>query len=107
VRALDYVLKSILDMDKKARSKKIEAENYRKEVYEKIASEKREMTKAELETAKKKIIDIDEGFKKGAEKKLKLIQQKNDEVLTELYEKQKENVDIWVSEMYKRILEAE
>jgi len=104
---LNYILKSILEFDKKARIKKEEAEKYLKEIYEKIETEKKELEKAELENAKLKIKDIDEGFKKGSEKKLHLIQQKNDEVLAELYDKQKKMFDTWVDDMYKQVLEAD
>ncbi len=107
MRALNYILKSILEFDKKARMKKEEAEKYLREIYEKIESEKKELEKAELENAKLKLKDIDEGFKKGAEKKLSLIQQKSDEILAELYDKQKNMLDVWVDEMYKRVLEAD
>ncbi len=104
---MNYILKSILEFDKKARMKKEEAEKYFREIYVKIESEKQELEKAELEIAKLKLKDIDEGFKKGAEKKLGLIQQKNDEILAELYDKQKKMLDVWVDEMYKRVLEAD
>lgn len=104
---MNYILKSILEFDKKARMKKEEAEKYLREIYEKIEQEKQELEKAELENAKLKLKDIDEGFKKGSEKKLNLIQQKNDEILAELYDKQKKMLDTWVDEMYKRVLEAE
>lgn len=104
---MNYILKSILEFDKKARIKKEEAEKYLKEIYDKTEIEKQELEKAELENAKQKLKDIEEGFKKGAEKKLKLMQQQNDEILAELYEKQKKMLDVWVEEMYKRVLETE
>lgn len=102
--ALNYILKSILDFDKKARLKREEAEKYLNEIYNKVEIEKRELEKAELENAKLKLKDIEEGFKKGAEKRLQQIQQKNDEVLAELYDKRNGMFDAWVEEMYKRVL---
>lgn len=102
---MNYVLNSILNFDRKARLKKEEAKKYLDEIYEKVENEKKELEKAELENAKLKLKDIEEGFKKGAEKRLQQIQQKNDEVLAELYDKQKKMFDAWVEEMYKRVLE--
>jgi len=101
---LNYVLKSILDMDKNARAKKEDAENYRGEVYDKVESEKNEIIKAELEAARKKVELIGEGFKKGAEKKIQVITQKNDIIVTELYKKQEENNIRWANELYERVL---
>lgn len=105
MRALNYILKSILDFDKKARQKKEEAEKYLREIYQKVEIEKKELEKSELDNARLKLKDIEEGFKKGAEKRLKLIQQKNNEILAELYDKQNKMLQPWVEEMFKRVLE--
>lgn len=104
MKALDYVLKSILDMDKKARSQKQDAESYRREVFDKIDFEKQQIIKAELEAAHIKIKSIDDGFKKGADGRIKVISQQFDVVVAELFKKQEQNGDLWIGKLYERVL---
>lgn len=101
---MNYVLKSILDMDKKAREQKEDAELYRKGVFNSVESEKDKLIKAELETARKKVELIGEGFKKGADKKIQVVSQKNDAIITELFKKQADNEKRWIDELYERVL---
>lgn len=107
MKALNDVLKSILDMDKQARAKKEEAEKYRKDIYSKIEQEKNDMMKLKFDNARKKVETINQGFQKGAEKKVELLKQQNDELSSQLQKKYKENGARWVEELYERILNAE
>lgn len=104
MNTLDYVLKSILDMDKIARAKKQDAEKYRKEIYNNIENEKNNIIKDELAAARNKVDTIGEGFKKGADGRIKVISKQYDEVVAGLYKKQQENAKLWVDELYDRVI---
>lgn len=101
---MDYVLKSILDLDKQARAKKEKAIIYRKEIFANIEADKKKIMEEELASARKKVETIGESFKKGAEKRIRDLKIQYDKHMDELYIKQTENSKRWSDELYERIL---
>ena len=104
VNALNYMLKSILDIDKQARIKKEKALSYRKEIYDNIEAEKKEIINTEMETARQKVKTVEKSFKKGIEKRIKDLKAENEKKLKELNKKQQDNQQRWVDELYTRVL---
>lgn len=100
---MNEMLKTILDIDKEARKKLEEAENYRREAVAGLSAKKAAVVEDETRKAKESAQRRSDTRKSENEKNLTEIKEKNKKItdnLNALYEK---NADKWVEEIVNNV----
>ena len=106
VLSLEDMIAKIVEMDKKARDMTAEAQKDKLDFENKVIEKKESIKSEYLERAKKRIAINQESAQKRSDAELKLVEERNNEIIARLDSAYDQNCDKWVDEIVARVVDG-